>query len=296
VASLLLALAAGGVSARADAPPTPGTGGGGPGSGSSGSACAAPGMTTVPMLGDAVSLGLPLQVDGAHHVTLHDAVVCTHLADGSTEVVREALVLPAPDDQGASVSQGATCSGDPGAAMSVQCAPTAQPLVVLQKPTEGANGLGMDVSLPLSFCVASRCGGADKEVAGAAVVGLLECSRPPAQDDGTPAGGLVCLWHGAELDVDGVPFGPSAQSVAAGAWLTPHASYRIGVTAPTAGCSDPSDAASCAPPRPQDPSGWVRDNGGRILLLVLPDGDVPVVLPVAVEACVQPQGADTCPH
>ena len=116
----------------------------------------------------------------------------------------------------------------------------------------------------------------------------------------TAPGPLACEILGGRCrticGIYGTPFGPSPKSLAAGAWLTPHASYGIGVTAPTAGCSEPSDAASCAPPQPQDPSGWVRDNGGRILLLVLPDGDVPVVLPVGVEACVQPQGADTCPH
>jgi hypothetical protein len=261
------------------------------------SPCAGTGMTDVPMLGGVVFLGLPFTVDPAtQQLTLRDAVVCTDVPGPSGAVVDESVVVPAVDDQGAGVSQGVICTpGDPAATVSAQCAALAQPLVTIAPPTDGADQVGLAVSLPLVLCVAGNCTSASPAVATAVVTGMLQCTAPPASRSTVPNQGVICTWQGAELTADGVPLAMRGVSpTTAGAWVTPHTAYDLGfATVPADQCNPQVDPSTCTP-QMEDPYAWARAGGGRVLLLVVPGHRVPVVLPVAVEACVQLSGGTDC--
>jgi len=126
------------------------------GGGTATSTCTAPGMTTVPMLGGGVTLGLPISVDpGTQTLSLQDAVVCTTLPNPSGGMlIDESVVVPAVDDQGAAPAQGVDCTPSSAATVTAQCSALARPLVTVSPPTDGANALGLAVSVPLVLCVA----------------------------------------------------------------------------------------------------------------------------------------------
>jgi len=266
------------------------------GGGTATSPCAGPGMTTVPMLGGGVTLGLPISVDpGTQTLSLQDAVVCTTLPNPSGGMlIDESVVVPAVDDQGAAPAQGVDCTPSSAATVTAQCSALARPLVTVLPPTDGADALGLAVSVPLMLCVAGNCQGGSPALATAVVTGMLQCTPPPAARGDVPNQGAVCTWYGAQLSADGVPITPAVNPVTAGAWVTPNASEEIGVASlPLDSCDPQADPTSCEP-QPEQPWAWVSETGGRVLLLVLPGHRVPVVLPVAVSACLQPSDEDHC--
>jgi hypothetical protein len=254
-------------------------------------------MTDVAMLGGTVFLGLPFTVDPTtQRLTLRDAVVCTDAPGPSGTLVDESIVVPALDVQGAGVSQGATCTpGDATAVVTVQCGALARPLVTVATPTDGASALGIDVSLPLALCVAANCASTSAALATAVVTGVLQCTAPPAPHSPVPNAGVICTWQGAQLTTNGVPMSMAGVSPAtAGAWVTPHTAYDIGIASiPVDSCNMQADPTTCTP-QLEDPYWSVRANGGRVLLLVIPGHRIPVVLPVALGACVQPSGTHHC--
>lgn len=271
--------------------------GGGSGGGGTSSPCTAPGLTTVPFLQGDVVLGLPFSVDpSTQTLSLQDAVVCTTLPNPQGGMlIDQSVVVPAVDDQGAAPSQGVDCAPNGAATVTAQCSALAQPLVTVSSPTDGANALGLDVSMPVALCVAGTCEGGSPALATAVVTGMLQCTPPPPAKGDVSNQGAVCTWYGAQLTADGVPLSvPSVTPLTAGAWVTPNADEEIGVASlPVDGCDPSADPTTCQPQLEQ-PWAWVSETGGRVLLLVLPGHRVPVVLPVAVSACVQPSDEDNC--
>jgi len=271
---------------------------GGGGGGTAASPCSAPGLTTVPMLGGNVTLGLPLSVDPTTQtLSLQDAVVCTTVPNPAGGfLLDQSVVVPAVDDQGAAPAQGVDCSPNGEPTVSAQCSALARPLVSVSPPTDGANALGLAISVPVVLCAAGNCEGGSPAVATAVVTGMLQCTPPPPARGDIPNQGAVCTWYGAQLTADGVPLSlPGVTAVTAGAWVTPNAGADIGVASiPVDACDPSADPTTCRP-HLERPWAWVSETGGRVLLLVLPGGHrVPVVLPVAVSACVQPSDEDDC--
>ena len=290
------------IGARADGP----HGGGGSGSGGSGGAtaaappspCAAPGITEVPMLGDTVSLGLPLSVDTTTNPPTPslagNVVVCTDIPDGSGSgsFADEAVVVPMAGEAGFG---SATCAPQGAAYVGPSCAA----LIAVQPPSAGASGLTLDVSLPMAMCATSGCSASTLNLATAVVTGMLQCTYPAgASSSSAPTGGAICAWQGADLSVDGVPLPTpsnlSSGGLTAGGWVTPHVGVDIGFAAVLADCaSDSSDPSKCNP-QPDDMWLTAHAGGGRVLLLVVPDYHVAVTMPVAVASCTQLHGAGHC--
>ena len=290
------------IGARADGP----HGGGGSGSGGTGGAtapaspCAAPGITEVPMLGDTVSLGLPLSVDTTTTPPMPslagNVVVCTDIPDGSGSgsFADEAVVVPGAGEAGFG---SATCAPQ-GAAF---VGPTCAALIAVQPPTAGASGLTLHVSLPMAMCVTSPCSASAStpNVATAVVTGMLQCTYPSGTSSSTgPAGGAICTWQGADLTVNGVPLPTpsnlSSGGLTAGGWVAPHVNVDIGFLAVLTDCAtESSDPSTCAP-QPDDMWVTAHAGGGRVLLLVVPDYHIAVAMPVAVASCTQLHGAGHC--
>jgi hypothetical protein len=296
LASLALACGAQAMAVAADGPGDSSGSGSTDGAPAATSACAASGMTDVAMLGTTVFLGLPFTVDLSDpsnpQLALRDAVVCTDVPGQSGELVDQAVVVQVPNGQGS--SPGVTCTPQGAATVGPQCAA----VVAVQAPAAGASGLGLSVSLPLTLCVASTCQTGSANLATAVVTGMLQCTSPPGSGGPVPTtGGTICQWQGAQLTADGVPLPTpttlSTGGVAGGAWVTPHVSVDIGFASVLAGCEPQTDPSGCVP-QPDDAYAVVRAGGGRVLLLVVPGQHDAVVMPVAIQSCIQPHGTGHC--
>ena len=263
------------------------------------------------MLQGTIQLGLPLQRDpSSGDLTLSDAVVCYHAPGGnsSSDVSGEALVVRAPDTQSDALQLGASCTSEQRAVVTVDCGPTAAPLVVVNPPESGsvgADSLGLDVSVPVRLCASGHCEQGSPDLVPAVVAGRLECSAPPA--DGTPtAAGAVCLWYGLQVSADGVPVSglvPSdldTGSFSGGGWAEAPLAAGAQLVTVSDGCA----------PNSFDPTGchtdvsqrwiWADYGPGPIMVFLLPSGETPLLIPapdprLAASFCYQSVGAGACP-
>ncbi len=306
VASIVLAAGLQAGVAGADSGSGNGSGGGGAGgsAGGGGSDCAAPGMTEVPLLGSAVTLGLPFDADpSTGRLTLHDGAVCIATSVG-THKIAEALAVPVPalpDLQGAALAAGTACPAAPaGAPASLDCAATVEPVIAYSDPREGANQLGLEVSLPLRLCLGGGCQQlASPEVATAVVIGMLQCS-PQAPNPGmaTAGGHVICTWRGAESVVDGVPqpapeeAGADTGTAVAGAWDSSTVSADV-VEVNDNCAAQTGDLSSCTV-TVVNPYVVAREGGGDLLYADVDRTSTLVAVPRSLGACVQPHGTNHC--